>query len=140
MKRTKTISMTLLALCLIIGMSAVIGDEMERTTEDNPIDHDAQKGEKGIEEPLISPYNDSEDTPVDIDHDEVVGDDLPQDLPHILDDVSNGDYNPEIAFGAEMGLNDDTKDLKESSLVSPLLATIGLAGFIVLGLIYKKRR
>ena len=140
MRKTKIIPIALIAISLFLMINTVVADEIERTTEDIPIDHDAQNGEKGIEEPLISPYKDVEDITVDIDCDDVVGDDLPQDLPHILDEVSSGDYNPEIAFGAEMGLNDDTKDLKKSSLASPLISTIGLAGFIVLGLIYKKRR
>ena len=140
MKKTQIVTITLLAMCLLLAMNAAVADEIKRTTDEIPIDYDSQIEENYDEMPLISPYIDSENTSEDIDYDEVVGEDLPQDIPHILDDVSDGDYDPDVAFGTEMELTDAREDHEESSLGIPIIATIGLAGLIVLGLLYVKRR
>jgi len=137
--KTRQIIMTLLiAISVALTMNAVVADEITRTTEEAPIQDEAKNGERELEEPLIAPDPNEKSSEGSEEYDNVVGEDLPDDVPHILD-VSNGDYDPEEAFGSdEKSENDD--QVISSSLHLPIIIAIGFIGLLVVGLLVVKRR
>jgi hypothetical protein len=139
MKTRQSIMILLVGISLILGMSAAVADELTRTTEEAPIDETVDDNSQVDQEPLIAPAPDTEPKTEDIEYDNVVGEDLPDDQPHILD-VGNDNPDSEETIGLDMENEESDETTQKSSLGLPVAIGIVLAGLIVIGLIFFKRR
>jgi hypothetical protein len=138
--KTRQIIMTLLiAISVALTMNAVVADEITRTTEEAPIQDEAKNSERELEESLIAPAPNEKSSEGSEEYDNVVGEDLPDDVPHILD-VGNGDYDPEEAFGSNEKSENNDDQVISSSLHLPIIIAIGFIGLLVVGLLVVKRR
>ena len=137
MKINQTI-IIIIGICFLLSTAGALADEeIRRTTDEAPIDHNADEGERGLEEPVIAPEPYVEDEETDpFPEGDVVGEDLPDDIPHILD-VSNGEYDPNIAFGT----TDDSGGSSEKHTGAlPVAIGVCIAGSLLLGFLIVKRR
>jgi hypothetical protein len=141
MKTRKVIMILFISMSLILGMNIAFADEIKRTTEETraPISEDPDNSVEAAHEPLIAPTPDKEEKEDVKEYDNVVGEDLPDDTPHILD-VGNGEYNPEEAFNSDEKTLESDESRTNSSLSVPVAIAIGLAGLIGIGLVIIKRR
>lgn len=139
MKTKQMILILLISMSLLFSLGTAMADEIKRTTEEPPIDQEVIEDDSEFEEPLIAPAPESDKVSDSTEYDNVVGDDLPDDTPHILD-VSNGDYNPEEAFGIDDSIMESDKSVQTSSLGLPVAIAVVLAGVIIIGLLFVKRR
>jgi hypothetical protein len=139
MKIKQMIIILFIGMGLLLSLSAAVADEIERTSEELPTDQEVIEDDGEFEEPLIAPAPNSEELGDNTEYDNVVGDDLPDDTPHILD-VSNGDYDPNEAFGLDDSTTESDKVVQTSSLGIPVSIAVVLAGIIIIGLIFVKRR
>jgi hypothetical protein len=139
MKTRQSIMILLVGISLILGMSAAVADELTRTTEEAPIDETVDDNSQVDQEPLIAPAPDTEPKTEDREYDNVVGEDLPDDQPHILD-VGNDNPDSEETIGLDMENEESDETTQKSSLGLPVAIGIVLAGLIVIGLIFFKRR
>ena len=139
MKTRQSIMILLVGISLLLGMSAAVADELTRTTEEVPIDETVEDGDQVDQEPLIAPDPDTEPKTEDKEYDNVVGEDLPDDQPHILDvGDDTGDSAETIGLDTENEESDEST--QERSLGLPVATGVGIAGLIVIGLIFFKRR
>ena len=139
MKTRQSIMILLVGISLLLCMSAAVADELTRTTEEAPIDETIDDSNQVDPEPLIAPAPDTEPKTEDREYDNVVGEDLPDDQPHILD-VGNDNANSEETIGLDMENEDSDETTQKNSLELPVAISIGIAGLIVIGLIFFKRR
>lgn len=139
MKTKQMIMILLISMSLLFSLGAAMADEIKRTTEESPFDQEIIEDDSGFEEPLIAPAPESDEVKDGTEYDNVVGDDLPDDTPHILD-VSNGDYNPDEAFGLDDSIMESDTSVQTSSLGIPVAIAAVLAGVIIIGLLFVKRR
>jgi len=139
MKTRQSIMILLVGISLILGMSAAVADELARTTEEAPIDETIDGGNQVDREPLIAPDPDTEPKTEDREYDNVVGEDLPDDQPHILD-VGNDNPDSEETIGLDMENEESDETTQKSSLGLPVAIGIAFAALIVIGLIFFKRR
>lgn len=139
MKTRQSIMILLVGISLLLCMSAAVADELTRTTEETPIDETIDDSNQVDPEPLIAPAPDTEPKTEDREYDNVVGEDLPDDQPHILD-VGNDNANSEETIGLDMENEDSDETTQKNSLELPVAISIGIAGLIVIGLIFFKRR
>ena len=139
MKTRQIIMILLVGISLVIGMNAAIADEITRTTDEAPIDATVEDGDQVDQEPLIAPAPDTEPKTSDKEYDNVVGEDLPDDQPHILD-VGADVPNSEETIGLDSEDEESDESVQDTSLGLPVAVGVGIAGLIVIGLIFFKRR
>lgn len=138
MKTRKILLILLIGLSMVLSLSAAVAEERLRPRDDAPADNDIDTDDRGFEEPLIAPSPETDETALE-EYDNIVGDGLPDDTPHILD-VSNGDYDPDEAFGVDDINTESDKSNEQNSLGIPAAITVGLAGLVIIGLLVVKRR
>jgi hypothetical protein len=128
-------------ICFLLTTAGALADEeITRTTDEAPIDHNADEGERGLDEPLIAPPPNTEDEERDpLPESELV--DMDDDISHILDasdsGVSDGDYDSDIAFGMT---GDSSGSSEKESLELPIAIGVGVTGLLILGFLIIKRR
>ena len=139
MKTKNMIIISLIGISLLLGMSGAIADEITRTTDETPIDEPVDNGDQVDQEPLIAPAPDTEPKSGEKEYDNVVGEDLPDDQPHILD-VGTETSDSEETIGLDSESEESDESTQKDSLGLPVAIGCGIASLIAIGFIVLKRR
>lgn len=139
MKTRQIIMILLVGISLVLGINAAVADEIARKTDEAPIDETVVNNDQVDQELLIAPAPDTEPKTGDKEYDNVVGEDLPDDQPHILD-VGTDTSDSEETIGLDMENKESDESTQKNSLGLPVAIGVGIAGLIVIGLIFFKRR
>ena len=140
MKTRQVLMILFVSISTILGMTGVLADELTRTNDDMPVSQQInEENSNNQQEPLIAPPPHTEQKQTNKEYDNVVGEDLPDDTPHILD-VGNDESNSDISSGDKESSLESDKSAEERFNGVAVAIGLGLAGLIIVGLLYIKRR